>query len=102
MDPEIKENISQTNTWGRAVFMVLFGIIYSIAEIVLLVVVVLQFGFVLLSAEKNPRLLVFGEELSRFVYDVFMFLTYNKEEKPFPFAEWPKSDRSLEDQDNSA
>ena len=91
MDPEIKENIGQSNTWGRAVFMVLFGLIYSVAEIVLVVVVVLQFCFVLINAEKNPRLLSFGEELSTFLYQVFLFLTYNREEKPFPFDDWPGS-----------
>ncbi|MDH5324121.1 MAG: DUF4389 domain-containing protein [Gammaproteobacteria bacterium] len=95
MDPDIKENIGQSGTWGRAVFMVLFGLIYSVAEVVLLIVVVLQFGFVLLSAEKNERLLVFGEELSRFVYQVFLFLTYNREDKPFPFDEWPKSEQPM-------
>lgn len=97
MDPDIKENIGQSNTWGRAVFMVLFGLIYSVAEIVLIVVVVLQFCFVLLNAEKNPRLLAFGAELSNFLYQVFLFLTYNQEEKPFPFADWPSSDRDDED-----
>ena len=89
MDPEIKENLGQSNTWGRAVFMILFGLIYSVAEIVLAVVVVLQFFFVLLNAETNPRLLAFGKELSNFIYQVFLFLTYNKEDKPFPFADWP-------------
>lgn len=92
MDPEIKENISNTNTWGRGLFMLLFGIIYSVAEIVLLAVVVIQFFFVLINNEKNARLLQFGKEISVFVYQVFLFLTFNSEEKPFPFADWPKEE----------
>ena len=90
MSSELKENVSNTNTWGRALFMILFGIIYSAAEVVLVAVIVIQFFFVLFTTEKNERLLVFGKELSTFIYQVFLYLTFNTEEKPFPFADWPK------------
>jgi hypothetical protein len=90
MSSELKENVSNTNTWGRALFMILFGIIYSVAEVVLVAVVVIQFLFVLFTSEKNARLLGFGKELSTFIYQVFLYQTFNTEEKPFPFADWPK------------
>lgn len=89
MDTEIKENISSTTTWGRALFMLLFGLIYSVAEMVLVAVVLLQFCFVLFSGATNDRLLRFGGELSDFLYQIFLYLTFNSEEKPFPFADWP-------------
>lgn len=98
MDPEIKENLASTSTWGRALFMVLFGIIYSIAKIVLLSVVFIQFCFVLFTRTTNERLLCFGGELSEFIYRIFLYLTYNSEEKPFPFDNWPSSgDDSIAD-----
>lgn len=89
MDSEIKSNVSSTDTWGRALFMILFGIIYSVAEIVLITVVVIQFCFVLFSGDKNIRLLQFGKELSEFIYQVFLYQTFNSDDKPFPFANWP-------------
>lgn len=89
MAPDLKENLSNTTTWGRALFMILFGIIYSVAEVVIVAVVVIQFFIVLFSGETNGRLLRFGKELSQFIYQVFLYLTYNVEEKPFPFADWP-------------
>jgi hypothetical protein len=92
MSSDLKENVSNTNTWGRALFMILFGIIYSIAEIVLGAVVIFQFLFVLFTSDKNERLLRFGKELCTFIYQVFLFLTFNTEEKPFPFADWPKEE----------
>lgn len=95
MSSELKENLTNTSTWGRALFMILFGIIYSVAEVVLTAVIVIQFLFVLFSGEKNDRLLHFGKEVSLFIYQVFLFLTFNSEEKPFPFADWPK-DAELE------
>lgn len=98
MAPDLKENLSNTTTWGRALFMILFGIIYSVAEVVLVAVVVIQFFFVLVTSEKNPRLLRFGKELSLFIYQVFLYQTYNTEEKPFPFADWPKEPEALSEQ----
>jgi hypothetical protein len=92
MAPDLKENFSNTTTWGRALFMLLFAIIYSIAEMVIGAVVIIQFLFVLFSGRVNERLLHFGGELSRFIYQVFLYLTYNTEEKPFPFADWPPRD----------
>jgi hypothetical protein len=89
MAPDLKENLSNTTTWGRALFMILFAIIYSVAEVVIGAVVVIQFFFVLFSGATNHRLLRFGSELSRFIYQVFLYLTYNREDKPFPFADWP-------------
>lgn len=98
MDPELKKNLSNTRTWGRALFMLLFGIIYSVAEVVLLTVTVIQFCFVLITRKTNARLLRFGKELSTFIYQVFKYLTFNSHGKPFPFDDWPSvSDEEFEE-----
>jgi hypothetical protein len=91
VDREIlQQNLKRGEIWLRLLFLILFAVIYGIAEIVLGAVVLLQFGFVLITAERNPRLLRFGAELSRFMYQIFLFVTFNTDQKPFPFAEWPK------------
>jgi hypothetical protein len=69
--------------------MLLFLLIYGVAEILITAVVVLQFFFVLFSGEQNVRLREFGSSLSIFIYQVMNYWTYNSEEKPFPFGEWP-------------
>ena len=95
MDEDLKQNIASSSTWGRLLFMLLFAVIYSVAELVLGVVVIMQFIFVLFSGEKNPRLLHFGRELSMFIYQIFLFLTFNQENKPYPFDQWPTSDADI-------
>ena len=92
MNTSVKANITRGDTWIRALYMVLFAVIYNIAEIVLLAVVVLQFVLTLLTGRTNARLLGFGESLSTYVYQIFRFLTYNTEDKPFPFGPWPGAD----------
>ncbi len=74
--------------------MLLFAIIQWVAKTVLVVAVITQFGFVLISGEKNERILVFSKELSKFLYEIFVFLTFNSEAKPFPFSPWPESEKS--------
>ena len=85
---EIKDNIRSRPTWTRGLFMLLFAVIYGLAEIVITAVVVFQFFYVLITGKNKERLLVFGQGLSTFVYDIMLFLTYNIEEKPFPFGPW--------------
>jgi len=90
MDREdIKENIMVTDTWIRGIFMLLFGLCYSVAEVLLLAISVFQFLSALITGSTQPRLLSFGKSLSDYVYQIYLFLTFNSEERPFPFSPWP-------------
>jgi hypothetical protein len=86
---EVKENLKSRGTWLRLAYMVLFAVLFWVAESVLIVVAVLQFLWKLFSADTNARLTVFGENLGRYLYQIVRFLTFNSEEMPFPFADWP-------------
>ena len=94
MSDEIKQNFLSTATWIRAAFMILFVLIYSITKIVIGAVVIFQFFSNLLFGTSNDKLLTFGNSLGRFIYDIILFLTYNTEDKPFPFGDWPASNAS--------
>lgn len=86
---EVKENLKSRGTWLRLVYMILFAVLFYLAEIVLVVIAVLQFLWKLLSADTNARLTSFGEELGRYLYQIVRFLTFNSEQMPFPFDDWP-------------
>ena len=83
------ENLKNGQTWLRGIFMILFGLIYSVTEVIVFVVILLQFFFVLFTGRQNVRLKEFGEGLSVFIYQIVSYWTYNSEERPFPFAKWP-------------
>jgi len=83
------EHLGRRDTWARLLFMLLFAAIYGVAEIVLVAVVAVQFGFVALSGKRNENLLRFGGRLARYLYDVVLYLTYNRDRRPFPFDDWP-------------
>ena len=92
MNPHLKEHITAKTTWIRGLYILLFAIFYSIAEILVIAVVLFQFLSTLLTGNNNLQLLRFGRQLSDFVRQLLMFITYNSEEKPFPFGPWPSTD----------
>lgn len=96
MNPELKENLRKRQTWLRGLYMLLFIVIYHVAEVVLGAVVFLQFLFTLFSGQSNLRLLRFGQNLSAYVYQILRFLTFNSEDMPFPFSDWPSGDTGSE------
>ena len=89
MRQQENETSTANNIWLRGVFMILFGLLYSLAGTVLVVVAVLQFIFVLTGSAPNTRLLTFGRSLGSYVQQLVNFQSFNTEEKPFPFSDWP-------------
>ncbi len=91
---EIVEHVKNSSAWTRLVFMLIFAALYWVAEVVLAMVVTFQFLCVLFTGDKNEKVLTLGAQLSTYAYQIFRFLTYNSEEKPFPMSDWP-SDAAL-------
>jgi hypothetical protein len=87
----INGNMSLTNvdTWIRLAYMVLFAVLVMAARLVVSLVVILQFALVLVFGKDNENLRNLGQGLGKWVYQAIMFLTFNSDEKPFPFDEWP-------------
>lgn len=90
MSDEFKTNIKSKNVWLRGFFMLLFTFFYGVAEIVLAVVAVFQFGCVLFTREPNVNATRFGNSVGQYIYQISQFVTFNTEQKPFPFFAWPE------------
>ncbi len=86
---EIRNAIMARSTWLRGFFMLLFAVAYGVAKLLLVVTVVFQFLCLLVTGKTVDRLLIFGENLSRYFYQIVRYLTFNTEERPFPFSDWP-------------
>lgn len=97
---DLKENLSESDTWVRGLIMLLFIILYvllySLAEIVFLAVVVAQFVIKASTGTLNPRLLDLGYGISTYLYQIYLFLTFVSEERPFPFGPWPQRQSEAE------
>jgi len=96
MDTELKKNLGRKQTWIRGLYMLLFILLYHVAEVVVGAVVLLQFLFCLVTGNTNSHLLQFAQGLSRYVYQILRYLMFNDEQMPFPFADWPANDNPVE------
>lgn len=86
---KIQGNMKKQSTWLRGFYMLIFIIAYGIAETIIFTIVAFQFLASLIIGKPNERLTGFGKQLSKYIYHLMLYLTYNEEEKPFPFGEWP-------------
>lgn len=87
---QLEQNLKRRSTWIRLLFMAIFVAIYMITRIVFGAVVVFQFLWVLFTAETNKQLIDLGQSLATYTYQIMRYLSFNSNDKPFPFnAEWP-------------
>lgn len=99
---EIKGNLSNVNQWMRVAYMLLFGFILYFVMMVMWAVVVIQAIFALVTGKINENLAPFSNELSNYISQIVMFLTYNEEAKPFPFSRWGQAPVDVESATNDA
>lgn len=83
-------NVKSDSFWVRTGYMVMFGLIYGIADIFVFGTAILQWGHSLFTGQSNKRLSDFASSLSQYLQSIVAFLGFSSEEKPFPFADWPK------------
>ena len=90
MDKELKKKLTATEKWVRLFYMILFAIVSYITQIIIWIIAALQFILSLFTGKPNQNLLGFSDSLSMYTYQIYKFLTYVSEKKPFPFGSWPK------------
>ena len=76
------------HTWERLVYTLLFFVAFNVAEVILWAITAIQFLFKLFTGNANEYLRGLGQSLGTFIYEVILFLTFQSEHKPFPFAPW--------------
>lgn len=75
--------------WYRLPFMLLFAVALHLCGMVMWLICVVQFVIVLAYGDKNANLTAFSESLVSYISQALKYVSFNSEEKPFPFASWP-------------
>ena len=76
------------NIWLRGLWMLILVILFGVAEGVLLVTAILQFGWMLFAKERNRFIAEFGENLGRWLRKTARYQSGASDEKPFPWTRW--------------
>lgn len=85
---EFVDNIKERPIWMRILFMIAFAVAASM--IIVPLIFVLSFAqalFVLITGQVNANLKYFSATLSLYVTQLFEFLTFLSDVKPFPFSD---------------
>lgn len=88
---EIEQNLKDKSNWARLVFMVLFAIAYSVAEVVFFALVIFQFLAKAVTGSLNEKVSTFSASLIVYIKQILDFLSYADETRPFPLSDWPSS-----------
>lgn len=71
--------------WGRIVSMLVLGFAFTVAQSLLVALVIGQVLFRVLGKTQNEPLKRVGRQVSDYIYHVLLFLTFNSEYRPFPY-----------------
>lgn len=90
----LRSNLFAPKPWQRLIYMLVFAVLLHVASLTMWVLVALQFLFSLFTGKDNADLRSLGAAIGTYIHQALDFLTYTKEEKPFPFSPWPDSTTS--------
>ncbi len=90
MEKSTKNNLTDSKTWIRLVYMILFAVAFNVAEVVLVAVVIIQFLFQLFTGRAIEQLRTLGGSLGAYASEIIAFLTFHSDDRPFPFGRWPE------------
>lgn len=93
-DTGLSTHLLNPDIWIRLLYMMIFGVLSVLARMVIWVIAALQFLFILLTGQGNSNLQYLGQGTSKWVYQAYLFLTFNSDHKPFPFSDWPDIEAS--------
>ena len=75
----------------RLVYVALFYIIFSVTDILMLILAVLQSALNIFTGEPSDTLKRFGGSLAIYLKQITDYISHVSEQKPFPFSDWPES-----------
>lgn len=88
---DIKENVRNVDTWMRGLFILIFGVIFYFLIGIIWLLVIFQFITKVITGGLNDQLAKFSTGLTQYALQVLNYVTFQSEERPFPFSPYPKT-----------
>lgn len=84
------EPIERGETGVRALITLLFVLVIQVVEAVFAVIIVFDLAFALITRrEPSDGVRRFAERVVDYTVEILRYATYNDDEPPFPFREFP-------------
>ena len=75
----------------RLLYSVGYAVLAWLAFWMLLVLATVQFAVLLITGRVNEELKTFNLNLLQYLWEVFAFITFIRDDQPFPIGPFPKS-----------
>ncbi len=89
---QIHANFTNSSHWYRLAFMLLFVVMLQLAGAVMWALCAIQFLYSVIAGQDNLHLKRLGASIATYIYQVLRYLSYNSDDKPYPFSDWPMSE----------
>jgi hypothetical protein len=90
-----EDELDRVETLIRILYSLLFFLIIQVIEAALAVIVFFQLIFALVTnSTPNPAVNTFARRVIEYAYQIAHYLTYNRDQPPFPFDELPSDPRA--------
>ncbi len=95
MSHNIEHNIKQPSTWKRGAYILLFSIFYQMAAALLILIITFQFVNKLVTGDTNKQFRQLSRSIASYIYQVFQFMSFNSNDIPYPFSDWPEGELDI-------
>jgi len=86
MEDQTTTRRNLTDELIRGVFMLLFFVAARLVSVLVVFIALFQFLCALIVRKPNSYARRFGKDLSCYLAEIVLFLSYNTERKPWPFS----------------
>lgn len=88
-DEDENKGVFSFENWVRLFYCLIFWFTLYLGAIAVFIVVVIQFFFVLTGNSAGEKSKEIGRSLALYFKQCLLYVTFNTDEKPFPFSDWP-------------
>jgi len=85
-----KKGIERREAWFRILVLIISGIILSVWQILIKILVIISWFIAVISGKRNKELAEFCEYWNTQVYIFSRYITFVTNERPFPFTHLKK------------
>jgi len=84
---ESKKSETGGRNWRRVLLVIIFALIYQVAELVFAAVTLFQLVCMLLTGDRNERLNEFAGRLTGYIYNLLQYICLRTDVQPWPLGE---------------
>lgn len=96
----LSNNFLNPDFWLKLVFiLVFFFALYLLFFPILIIIVIIQFGSVLITGKDNEDMRKLSATFGNYILHIILYLTYNREDRPFPFSSKNKPSKQADSKD---